>query len=74
MKFIYSNVASSKDGEEGAGNRPGKFKVGSDSLLIGVVNHSSSYMTNGIRHFIGTIKPINNRVSKGCIGVIKVVV
>ena len=52
---------------------PQKLKADSDYLLILVDNNSSTFMTNNVRHFIGTLKPTNNRLVKGNIWVIKVI-
>ena len=44
----------------------------SDYCLIGMENNTSTCITNNIRHFIGPLRPINNRAIKGYGVVIKV--
>ena len=70
IKVTHANVDSSRYEEEVTGDRPRKFKVGSNSFLIGVDNHASTCMANNINHFMGLLKNINNRVVKGCAEVI----
>ena len=49
-----------------------KIKVDSEYLLFGMDNIASTCMKNNIYHFIGLIKPINNRVVKVYAGLITV--
>ena len=66
-------MASSYKKEEGTGERPWVFKLESYSLFVGLVNHASTCISNNTNYFIGPLKPINDRIVKGCGGVIKVV-
>ena len=58
--------------EEGIGDRPHKFNMELNYLLVAVENNASTLMTNNIHHFIGSLNPIKNRAVKGYGGVIKV--
>ena len=44
----------------------------SDALLVGADNNTSTCMAIKIHHFIGTLKPIKNRLVKGYGVVVKV--
>ena len=73
LNIIHVNVESSEEDEEVTGDRTQKLIVESDYLLVEVDNNASALMAINIHIFIGTLKPIKNRVVKGCGVVVKVI-
>ena len=71
LRVLQANVASSDDEEEGIGDNPHKFRVESDYFLIGFYINDSTCIINNVNHFIGPLRPINNRVVNVYGGMIK---